>query len=216
MGIKRTVSALMLGGLAIGTPISWAEDVGQSIAMQGNSQGAMACVSCHGMQGEGQAAAGFPRLAGLSKKYLISQLQAFANGQRQNMIMQPNASTLSNDEQAAVAGYFAQLPITATASADSTDSALLKQGEALASNGNWDNNVPACFACHGPMAAGVGDNFPTLAGQSALYISNQLNAWKNGQRNNDPNQLMKSVADKLTDNEIAAVSAYLASLPITK
>ncbi len=59
----------------------------------------------------------------------------------------------------------------------------------------------------------VSANFPALAGQSASYIVSQLVAWKAGTRANDPLDLMKSVAGKLDDDEVAAVAAYYASLP---
>ncbi|HJW54696.1 MAG TPA: c-type cytochrome [Burkholderiaceae bacterium] len=47
---------------------------GATIAAKG-SAGAAACVSCHGVNGEGNAAAGFPRLAGLNATYIVSQLE---------------------------------------------------------------------------------------------------------------------------------------------
>lgn len=214
MGLHRTFSTLLLGSLALSAQLSWGQDQGKTIVMQGNAQGAMACVACHNADGSGQAAAGFPRLAGLPAPYLVQQMQAFANGKRQNAIMLPIASALSDAEKIAVADYFSTLPTVAGAPAPGADQALLNEGKALAIDGNWDKDMPACVACHGPGAAGVGDSFPGIAGQSALYISNQLKAWKNGQRSGDPNALMKTVADKLNDREIEAVSSYLASLPI--
>ena len=82
---------------------------GQTIAMQGTAKGVAACISCHGAKGEGNAAAGFPRLAGVSAPYLSAQLTAFADGTRQNPIMQPMAKLLSAHERDAVAQYFAGL-----------------------------------------------------------------------------------------------------------
>lgn len=54
---------------------------------------AASCQSCHGHAGEGNATAGFPRLAGLSAKYLERQLLAFAEG-RSNAMMMPIAKAL--------------------------------------------------------------------------------------------------------------------------
>lgn len=73
--------------------------------------------------------------------------------------------------------------------------------------------MPACVSCHGPGGKGIGAVFPALAGQHASYIKAQLEAWKNGTRRNDPNNLMKVVADRLTDEEVQAVSEYFATLP---
>jgi len=64
----------------------------------GANPAAMACVTCHGAEGEGMAAAGFPRLAGLSAGYMKKQLADFASGERANPIMQPIAAALSSEE----------------------------------------------------------------------------------------------------------------------
>jgi cytochrome c553 len=71
--------------------------------------------------------------------------------------------------------------------------------------------MPACFACHGVNGTGIPPHFPSIAGQNATYIANQLNAWKDGSRINDPEGLMKAVADKLSAEDISAVSTYLAN-----
>jgi cytochrome c553 len=59
----------------------------------------------------------------------------------------------------------------------------------------------------------VGPDFPALTGQSALYLSNQLTAWKTGTRPPGPMGLMTVVAKKLSDAEVSAVAEHFASLP---
>ena len=54
-------------------------------------------------------------------------------------------------------------------------------------------------------------HFPPIAGQHATYTVKQLQAWKAGERANDPQQLMKATT-ALTDEEIRAVAAYLSTL----
>ncbi|MNC81159.1 Cytochrome c [compost metagenome] len=66
--------------------------------------------------------------------------------------------------------------------------------------------------CHGPGGVGVGSVFPPLAGQSAAYLSAQLNAWRDGSRHNDSNDLMGHIAKSLTPEEIKAVTEYFATL----
>lgn len=73
--------------------------------------------------------------------------------------------------------------------------------------------MPACVSCHGPGGRGVGVNFPGLAGQHASYITSQIKAWQSDKRANDPNRLMDAVAERLTEEEVAAVAAYFASIP---
>ena len=67
-------------------------------------------------------------------------------------------------------------------------------GETLALRGAWDRQIPECVSCHGPGGAGVGSAFPPLANQPAMYLVAQLNAWRDGSRQNDPNYLMGHIA----------------------
>lgn len=75
-----------------------ADDVAKVIALQGNKYGATACQTCHGADGGGTAAAGFPRLTGLDAGYIEQQLLNFRSGKRSNAIMQPIAEALSKKE----------------------------------------------------------------------------------------------------------------------
>lgn len=177
----------------------------------GSNPAAMACVTCHGVEGEGIAAAGFPRLAGLPAGYMRKQLVDFASGARANSVMQPIAAALSAEEADTVTAMLADKPgpqverVGRTAAAEGP-------GETLALRGAWERNIPECVACHGPSGVGVGDAFPPLAGQSAQYLASQLTAWRQGTRKNDPNDLMGHIALSLADDEIKAVSAYFAGL----
>ncbi|QKT03320.1 cytochrome c4 [Ectothiorhodospiraceae bacterium 2226] len=199
-------ASLLLAGPAVGADVA----AGEQIVMQGNGKGALACVSCHGAQGAGNAAAGFPRLAGLDAEHMVKQLQDYKAGTRKNPVMAPFAAALTDEEMANVSAYYAAQQAPVTAAKPEGEAAAL--GERLTLIGNWDKDVPACVACHGPGARGVGKSFPALAGQHAAYIKAQFQAWKNGQRTNDPDELMKVVAERLSDEEIEAVANYLASL----
>jgi len=183
---------------------------GSTIAMQGNGKGATACASCHGAHGEGNPAAGFPRLAGVSAPYIESQLALFADGQRQNPVMQPIAKALSEAERTAVGHYFSDLPFPPPAAKDESPTPA-QTGAWLAARGRWADGLPACVQCHGPGGAGVGSAFPPLAGQSAAYIAAQLHAFKSGARPGGPMNLMKVVASKLSDTDISAVADYYGS-----
>ncbi len=189
--------------------------LGKEIAVKGNSKGATACISCHGAQGKGIAAAGFPRLNNLNQYYIIKQLQDFSNGSRKNSIMGPIAKALTTKQTSAVAAYFTNLK-SASSKSTKISASTLKLGEQLATIGNWSRNIPACSACHGRGGYGIGKHFPTLAGQHASYIKQQIQAWKSGTRKNDSNDLMKVVAQRLSKKEIKAVSAYFSSLPAVK
>ncbi|MFC3651617.1 c-type cytochrome [Dyella humi] len=186
---------------------------GATIAQQGNGHGVAPCMACHAPDGGGQAAAGFPRLAGLPQAYLRKQLDDFANGSRSNATMQPVAAGLGDAERDAVAAYYSRLsvPNTTPGAAPSGETAQLAQ--TLATRGRWSSGLPACEQCHGPGGIGVGDHFPPLVGQSSVYLGNELRAWQQGSRRNDPLQLMQTVANKLSDVDIAAISAWYAAQP---
>lgn len=206
-----TVLVLLIAGTAIATA---APPDAAAIAQRGNGHGAPPCMSCHGVDSGGQAAAGFPRLAGLDAAYLQRQLDDFANGSRRNAVMQPIAAALGEDERKALAAYYGKLPIPALAPATSSATSPNALGKALATRGRWEQQVPGCVACHGPDGVGVGEHFPPLAGQSATYIGNQLRAWQDGSRKNDPLGLMQHVASALNEDDIKAVSAWFAALPV--
>lgn len=187
---------------------------GAAIAISGTSAGAPACASCHGIHGESNAESGFPRLAGLDAAYLVHQLASFVDGTRKNDIMPPIAKALTPQEREAVAAFYASQQFTAVADAGAPDANLVARGAELAINGDWQHGVPGCGQCHGPSGQGVGTAFPRLAGQAASYIENQIAAWKDGERSNDPQHLMSGIAHKLSDNDIKAVAAYYAGLNV--
>ena len=186
------------------------------IAGAGNGRGAPACASCHGGAGEGNAVVGFPRLAGLPAEYLQRQLTYFASGQRQNAMMMPIAKALSADEAQALATYYGQMsgPAKITALAPvAAGTPVSNVGQQLANRGRWSDDVPACSQCHGEGGVGVGANFPALAGQSSVYLANQLQAWQKGTRDAGPMGLMGAIAKKLSDADVHAVADYFSQQP---
>ncbi|MBC3438018.1 cytochrome c4 [Pseudomonas sp. BW16M2] len=206
----KTLSHVVIGSLLIlAWPSAHAAD-GQKIFNQGGQNpAAMACLGCHGPDGKGIAAAGFPRLAGLPAGYLSKQLHDFRNASRKQAVMEPLAKALDDAEIEAVSAYLAKLP--ADAAADTRRQQIANDPVArLAVYGDWSRLIPGCVQCHGPGGSGVGEHFPPLAGQPAGYLVAQLNAWRDGSRSNDPNQLMVNVAKAMTDAEVKAVADYFA------
>jgi cytochrome c553 len=75
---------------------------------------------------------------------------------------------------------------------------------------NRPSIVEVCAPCHGTDGAGRDVETPNLAGQSGIYLYNQLIAFRKGTRQHPP---MKGIARQLTDNEINAIVSYYAILP---
>ncbi|MHA6346921.1 c-type cytochrome [Roseivivax sp. CAU 1761] len=167
------------------------------------------CASCHGAEGEGTGLA--PRLAGLQAGYIAKQLYDFRQGLRQNANMAYVSRQLSPEQILGVAAFYERQWARPSSSPDLAGD--LQRGRELAQEGAWQVGLPACFSCHGPSGWGAGAAFPAIAGQHAAYLAAQIQSWKSGARRNSPIGLMKAVADLLSDEEIAAVADYLASLP---
>lgn len=216
-GVLRAPVALLCCAALGAWPVSshaQKDAVGATIAAKGNGGGAVACATCHGAKGEGNGAAGFPRLAGLNATYIEAQLGHYADGKRQNPVMAPIAKQLSAPERKAVAAYYAKLAGAKPVKAP--DEVALKTSETgawLAERGRWDDNLPACVQCHGPGGIGVGATFPPIAGQSAGYLAAQLHAFKSGTRPGGPLELMTAVAKKLSDADITAVANHFGGAP---
>jgi cytochrome c553 len=86
----------------------------------------------------------------------------------------------------------------------------LKKGEALAVGGG-NGKTLACAACHGEGLKGT-DKFPSLAGRSPSYLARQLVDFRHFTRVGPGSQLMQPVVQKLTDEDILNIVAYVASL----
>ncbi|MBW4049741.1 MAG: c-type cytochrome [Proteobacteria bacterium] len=208
---KRIVALASGLALAAYVPTAWAAASAANIAKHGAGSPVPACMSCHGAAGEGNAAAGFPRLAGLPAGYVAAQLRAFAQGTRGNSLMSPIAKAMSDAQITAVANYYAKLPKPAQTYGPMPAAAQAALGERLAERGDWSSGIPSCFRCHGPGGIGVSADFPPIVGQPASYIESQIKAWKDGSRHNDPVGLMHTVALRMSDAATQSVAAWLAA-----
>lgn len=169
-----------------------------------------ACGGCHGFDGNSPIAA-YPKLAGQNEAYIVNQIKAFkANTDRQNAIMLGMAAGLSDEDTADIGAYFQAQSVKDAAPFDADKAAA---GRELYKGGDMQKGVPACQACHGPTGAGTaGIGYPMLGGQYVEYTLAQLKAFKEGTRKNDDKMLMRSIVDKLSDDEMDAVANYIASL----
>lgn len=168
------------------------------------------CARCHGSDGLGGDAGAFPYLAGQSEEYLYLSLQSYAAGRRASGIMQPIADGLTERQQRALAAFFAELP-PGGAGAGDLDPELVALGARLAEQGAPEDAVPSCLSCHG--APDANPVYPRLAGQPAWYIREQLYLFRDGTRGGTAYaDIMRAVADELTDAHIAALAEYYAAL----
>lgn len=166
------------------------------------------CAGCHGPDGNGGADPTWPKLAGQAPEYLVTQLQRFKSGARENPIMKGMASSLSTNDMQDVAAYYAAQPLKHGTAKDKT---LALRGQRIYRGGIEDAGVPACMSCHGPSGHGIPPHYPRLDSQSGAYVEKQLSDFKAGRRvSADP--AMPKIASRLTDPDVKAISEYLSGL----
>jgi cytochrome c553 len=164
------------------------------------------CAACHGADGNSAITLN-PNLAGQYPEYITKQLKNFKSGERKNAVMGGIVATLSAEDMVDLGVYFG----SQTAKNDKARSnGVGSGGEKIYRGGIANTGVPACAACHGPAGAGVPIRFPRLAGQHADYTLAQMKAFRTGERANAP--MMRTIATKMTDQDMAAVSDYIQGL----
>jgi cytochrome c553 len=166
------------------------------------------CVACHGADGYSPLPAN-PKVAGLQPQYIVKQLKDYKSGSRKSGVMAPMVERLTEAEMAALAAYYsAEKPAPGVVK----NPDLLALGKQVYMDGNVDTGVPSCSGCHYPDGSGT-PRFPRLAGQHAEYVAQQLHDFRTAKRDNDRGLVMQSLAERMTDREIRAVSEFIASLP---
>jgi cytochrome c553 len=201
---------------------AWAQTVDQSYE-QGKAvvvgapglEPSQACINCHGIDGRGDPAAAFPRLAGQSDAYLLRALQDYASGRREHPIMTPIAKALSDGQKSDVASYYAtQRDVAWVPPPPSQDIELLQYGAGLAAIGSAPLGIQGCINCHGPSGRGLPPNYPYLAGQPAAYLAARLQAWRSGFVSDDTahGTIMARIAKRMGDREIEATSQYYSAI----
>lgn len=204
------LTILALGLVALN---GWAVAATAGDVSRGAEAAAM-CASCHQPDGSGknnEQGEAWPRLAGLNAEYIAKQLHDYQSGARENATMKSFANMLSDQQILDIARYYSEMsPSYDQTDTDASD-AVLQRGQMLAERGDWSEYIVSCKSCHGPGNQGAGAVFPGIAGQHPRYIEAQLKAWQSGTRKNDPQDLMGSIADRLNEEDIRAVAAWLAT-----
>ena len=162
---------------------------------------ASACSGCHGENGISQTE-NVPSLAGQPDQFIQWQLVFFRAGSRKNDQMQPIAEEITNEDIRNFGAYFSQL--TPPKGAEDSDPDLSKKGAQVAAGRR-------CASCHTDSFAGT-KGVARLAGQREEYLVKALHDYKAGQRVGGGVAAMVDVAYHMSDEEITAVSHYLAHL----
>lgn len=170
---------------------------------------AAACVACHGADGNSVNPI-WPKLAGQGAPYLAKQVRDFKAGVRKDPVMSGMAMAVQDADMDDLMAYYASQAIVPGVPVKPE---LVDQGKAIYENGIGSKGLAACAACHGPN--GVGNppaKFPALHSQHVAYTIKQLQTFRDGTRENDPNRMMRDIASLMSEQEIEAVAMYLSTL----
>ena len=171
------------------------------------------CAACHNADGNSSLPAN-PKIAGQIPEYIYKQLTEFksvdgAPPVRENAIMNAMVAGLSDEDMRALATYYSEQTLQPE---KATNAETVVAGQNIWRGGIAAKGVPACAGCHGPAGAGMPAQYPRIAGQFADYTLLQLQSFRDGGRANDPNQMMRMIALKMTDAEMRAVADFAAGL----
>jgi cytochrome c553 len=200
--MTRTLTLLL--ALAAFFSTAHAQDV------QRGSTKVQMCIGCHGIvgyQADFPQVYKVPKIAGQDAKYLASALTAYRSGDRKFPTMRSIAASLSDQDIADIAAYYAQLgkpeeTVPATLATPVPD----KLRTALAT----------CVSCHGVNFSTPTDGtIPRLAGQYADYLEVALKSYKveGNPHFGRANPVMGAMAKPLKDDTITQIADYLATLP---
>ncbi len=167
-------------------------------ALVAGKRAAFLCVHCHGETGE-SVHANIPNLAGQNPVYLLTQIEKFGDGRRQDEFMSGLIRVLKPDDRINMAIYFAAQSVVP---AKVKDAALVSMGGQIYSR--------LCTKCHGLQGYGE-RHIARLAGQHPEYITQSLERYRKGTKErSDP--LMGSIARQLKDQDIAALASFISTM----
>jgi cytochrome c553 len=115
------------------------------------------------------------------------------------------AQTLAVAQTSPAAGAPAAAAASEAAAAPAAPGAAPLDPFATGKAASGEAKAAVCTACHGPNGNSVNPEWPRLAGQSAVYIAEQLKLFRAGVRNNP---IMKPLAASLSDQDIDDLAVY--------
>jgi cytochrome c553 len=188
--------------------------IADDASMQG-IEGAVAtgkdyCDSCHGNTTAEPISNIVPVLHAQHATYLERSLREYRANLRQSGIMEPIAAELSDEAIKSLAGYYADQPLPSGVN-HRDGGAYLERGRLIFEEGLRGAGIPACSACH---ANDRSPSFPRLAGMPQAYLTAQLDLFRTKRRSATSfGQIMSVMAQRLTTEQIADVTAYIATMP---
>jgi cytochrome c553 len=172
---------------------------GEALAKEGK------CSKCHGDTGISDED-DTPSIAGQIAAYSYKQLHDYKTKVRDDKSMFKKVKNLSNQDMIDLSAWYAQQKPEAKAGTD-------KNIPVLANKGDRKRFLLPCDTCHDDEAMKRGFQTPIIEGQKPQHFIDTMIAFKEGDRENDHYNLMRSITKKLTEDEINELAAYYATKP---
>ncbi len=170
------------------------------------------CIGCHGIVGYQSSfpeVYKVPKISGQNAKYIASVLESYKKGDRKHPSMRGIADTLTEQDIADVAAYYAQhgqAPGAAEPPAAREPGAQVAQ---LLQKG-------ACVSCHGDnYSKPIDPTYPKIAGQHPDYLYAALKAYRDDSHATwgRANPVMAGMAKQFSNAELKAMARYIGGLP---
>ena len=216
-----SVLPTLVSAVESGSQIAWTTEMLDLVKkgdLQKGGNLVQTCKACHGERGEGikaetvdgETIPGVPGLAGQIANYTFKQLRDYANGDREDISMTGIAKSLSEQDAADIAAWYASLALPKHEGNPQVQN--LDRAKKMVAEGDGKRILPPCFVCHGAEGQGEKMDIPSLAGQQPDYFENTLLAYKNGKRHNDIYSRMRLISNQLSDEEIKQLAIYYRQL----
>src|SRR5690606_20627168 len=176
-------------------------------SVEAGKQKAEMCIGCHGIPGYQNSfpeVHKVPKISGQSDKFIVSALAAYKKGDRKHPTMRGIAGSLSEQDMADLAAFYASHADKAAAETASAPSDVVK---ALLEKG-------ACASCHGAnFSKPIDPSYPKLGGQHADYLFVAMKAYtvEGNVMVGRSNGIMGAVAKQFNPNEMRALAQYLSA-----
>jgi len=209
---RTTMLILAVASVTAAMPVFAQSAPPQGDARAGAGKVAM-CIGCHGIAGYRSSFPELykvPKISGQGAAYMVAALTAYQRGERKHPTMRSIAESLTEQDMADIAAYYAEHGSTAVAGTPPAGPARVPgtQVQALLDKG-------ACLSCHGEgFAKPIDPSYPKVAGQYADYLYAALKSYKieGNPYIGRSNPVMGVIAKQFSNRELQTLARYLGAL----
>jgi cytochrome c553 len=172
------------------------------------------CIVCHTISGNSLIGT-WPKIAEQHSDYMIKQLIEFKkgkNGDRYDPTMFGMIQDIDESDMISLSNYFSNQILQKNKN-KKFDREKAKLGKSIYLYGDNNTGIAACVGCHGRDGKGNKlAKYPVLRWQHKDYIITQMKKFKNSERSNDINGIMRDIAKCTSDLQIEALAEYISNM----